>query len=167
VGRVGEWMKQGLKSIPAWFGSKIERILLVISAMTGGLILGQFPQFLAQYLQRLGGHVDEARRVFEQFKIAELGERLTELEKGLNAIQNAPDLWRIREFLANAQWEIVQRAYENYKPGITFTTEAIYYLAAGALAGMILYGIIKWLLVSLFRLFGGKKKAGYVKVGPR
>jgi hypothetical protein len=158
VGHIGEWMKQGLKSIPTWFGNKLERILLVISGISGALVLGQFPQFFAQYMQRLGGHVDEARRIFEQFKIAELGQRLTELEKGLNAIQNAPDFWRLKEFFANAQWDIVQRTLENYKPGITFTPEEIYYLAGGALAGMVLYGIIKWVLVALFHLFGGGKK---------
>jgi hypothetical protein len=166
VGSVGEVMKQGVKKVPAWIGNKIDQILLVIFGMAGGLTLGQFPQFFAQYMQRLGGHVDEARRVFEQYNIAKLGERVAELEKGLHAIENAPDLWRLKEFLANAQWDIVQGTLENYKPGITFTSEEIYYLITGALIGMIVYWIIKGLLVGLFRLFGGgKKKNGYVKVG--
>lgn len=166
MGSVGEVMKQGAKKVPAWIGNKIDQILLVIFGMAGGLTLGQFPQFFAQYMQRLGGHIDEARQIFEQYNIADLGKRVVDLEKGLQAIQNAPDMWRLKEFLANAQWDIVQRTLENYKPGITFTSEEIYYLVAGALIGMISYWIIKGLLVGIFRLFGGGKKQGaYVKVG--
>lgn len=31
-------------------------------ALTGAVLLAQFPQFYAQYIQRLAGHLDEARR---------------------------------------------------------------------------------------------------------
>jgi hypothetical protein len=42
----------------------LERALCVI----GALAFSQLPEFFQQYLQRLGGHLDEARRQLEQFR---------------------------------------------------------------------------------------------------
>jgi hypothetical protein len=39
-------------------------------ALLGALILAQFPQFYGQYLQRLGGHIDELRRTVEVYEQA-------------------------------------------------------------------------------------------------
>ncbi|MGA3006537.1 MAG: DUF2937 family protein [Opitutaceae bacterium] len=36
--------------------------------VTGAVIFSQFPEFIQQYLQRLGGHLDEARRQLAQFE---------------------------------------------------------------------------------------------------
>jgi hypothetical protein len=42
----------------------IDRLVCVCGAVG----LSQMPEFIQQYLQRLGGHVDEARRQVEQYK---------------------------------------------------------------------------------------------------
>lgn len=39
-------------------------------ALLGALLLAQFPQFYGQYLQRLGGHIDELRRTVEGYEQA-------------------------------------------------------------------------------------------------
>ena len=44
--------------------SIMDRVLCVI----GALAFSQAPEFMQQYLQRLGGHLDEARRQLEQFR---------------------------------------------------------------------------------------------------
>ncbi|HPU00810.1 MAG: DUF2937 family protein [Firmicutes bacterium] len=36
-------------------------------ALAGALLLAQFPQFYSQYIQRLGGHLDEARRTVDLY----------------------------------------------------------------------------------------------------
>lgn len=38
-----------------------------IMAVAGAIICAQFPQYYAQYIQRLGGHLDEARRSVSQY----------------------------------------------------------------------------------------------------
>lgn len=43
--------------------SLIDRILVIIGSVT----LVQFPQFYAQYLQRLGGHLEECRRIVSDY----------------------------------------------------------------------------------------------------
>ena len=57
-------MKSG-RGFLTLFDSLIDRILCVL----GAVLFSQGPEFMQQYLQRLGGHLDEARRqltVFQQ-----------------------------------------------------------------------------------------------------
>ena len=42
----------------------LDRILCA----AGAILFSQLPEFIQQYLQRLGGHLDEARRNLEQFR---------------------------------------------------------------------------------------------------
>ncbi len=42
----------------------IDRVLCVV----GAVLCSQLPEFIQQYLQRLGGHIDEARRQLGQFR---------------------------------------------------------------------------------------------------
>ena len=45
-----------------------EKLLDRALCVLGAVIFSQGPEFMQQYLQRLGGHLDEARRQLEQFK---------------------------------------------------------------------------------------------------
>lgn len=58
-------MKSGRSFLTA-FDSLIDRILCVL----GAVLFSQGPEFMQQYLQRLGGHLDEARRQLAQFQTA-------------------------------------------------------------------------------------------------
>jgi hypothetical protein len=51
----------------------LDRALCVI----GAVIFSQVPEFIQQYLQRLGGHLDEARRQLQQFQQAAAQSGLT------------------------------------------------------------------------------------------
>ena len=53
--------------------SLLDRALCVV----GAIAFSQFPEFMQQYLQRLGGHLDEARRQLEQFRHAAAQSGLT------------------------------------------------------------------------------------------
>lgn len=44
----------------------LDRVLCVL----GAVVFSQAPEFMQQYLQRLGGHLDEARRQLRQFQLA-------------------------------------------------------------------------------------------------
>jgi hypothetical protein len=45
-----------------------EKLLDRALCVAGAVVFSQAPEFMQQYLQRLGGHLDEARRHLEQFK---------------------------------------------------------------------------------------------------
>lgn len=53
--------------------SLVDRVFATI----GALIFVQFPQFFSQYMQRLGGHLDEARRAVDEFVKAAAANHLT------------------------------------------------------------------------------------------
>jgi len=55
---------QPLHSFLAKGDGLIDRLLCVV----GAVACSQLPEFIQQYLQRLGGHLDEARRQLEQFQ---------------------------------------------------------------------------------------------------
>jgi hypothetical protein len=47
-----------------WLDGIVDRVL----AVAGAFLFSQAPEFFQQYLQRLGGHLDEARRTLAQFE---------------------------------------------------------------------------------------------------
>ena len=141
-----------------------DRILGVFFSLSAGLLTAQFPQFLAQYLQRLGGHIDEARHIAVEFQLPALSERAATLSAGLDAINKASPFLRLPVFIANGHWEIARKAYENYTPGMTFSVEELCYLAGGALLGLFIYSGIKgvcrviWLVLRRLGRRPGKKR---------
>lgn len=148
------------KRILAGIVRKLDKVLGAVFALCGGLMLAQFPQYLAQYLQRLGGHADEARWAAKAFSLPILTERADSLAAGLRAMTDAPVLCRLPQFLAHARWDIAREALKNFTPGMTFNTEELYFLGAGALLALILYGGVKCLVRGAARLISrlSKKK---------
>lgn len=57
---------RGMKIGSALLGTG-EKLLDRALCVGGAVIFSQAPEFMQQYLQRLGGHLDEARRQLEQF----------------------------------------------------------------------------------------------------
>ena len=53
-----------LRSFLAAFEGLFDRLLCVV----GAALFSQLPEFIQQYLQRLGGHLDEAQRQLDQFR---------------------------------------------------------------------------------------------------
>ena len=45
----------------------VDGIAVAVSGAAGGIGLSQFPQYIAQYVQRLGGHVDEVKSHLGQY----------------------------------------------------------------------------------------------------
>jgi len=57
--------------------SAVEGLLDRALCVLGAVIFSQVPEFMQQYLQRLGGHLDEARRQLQQFQQAAAQSGLT------------------------------------------------------------------------------------------
>ena len=65
----------------------IDRLLCVV----GAVLFSQLPEFIQQYLQRLGGHLDEARRQLEQFREVAAKSGLTLDQLAAKSQANAED----------------------------------------------------------------------------
>lgn len=64
---------QPVRSLLAAGEGYLDRLLCVV----GAVLFSQLPEFIQQYLQRLGGHLDEARHQLEQFRAAAAKSNLT------------------------------------------------------------------------------------------
>lgn len=137
---------------------KVDNTCAAASAVAGGLALGQFPQFLAQYVQRLGGHIDEARDASAMFSVPELAQRANHLTDGLNSINNAGTLEKLVAFVQNAEWEIARRAWDNFTPGMTFDTEGLLYCGVGVLGALAVYELGYGAAKGIGSLIASKKK---------
>ncbi len=138
-------------SIKTYIKNKTDNLGAAISATAGAGILGQFPQYLAQYMQRLGGHIDEANQLalnttkysLNAEAAHKITEHATDLKEGLEAIANSGTLGKIVEFCHHMQPEIAKRTLENYAPGMTFDMQGITYAAVGLITGYLLYETAK------------------------
>lgn len=83
-------------------GGLLDRVFCVV----GALLFSQLPEFIQQYLQRLGGHLDEARRVLGQFRHTAAQSGLT-LDQFIHQTQANPDPAVAK--LATAMTDVVAR----------------------------------------------------------
>lgn len=158
------------------FDSLIDRILCVV----GAILLSQGPEFMQQYLQRLGGHLDEARRqvaiyqhtadqsgvTLEHFvqqtaanadpSVARLGQVVQDSIKRETSLQAAHDA-----LLHAAPWERPMVFLRHVDVSIARATVAVYKPAmpttaeglAYALSGMLLMlAFYHWGLKAVYRL---------------
>jgi len=160
------------------FDSLIDRILCVL----GAILFSQAPEFMQQYLQRLGGHLDEARRqlaVFHQtaaqaglsldqfisqtgsnpdVSVARLGGVMTGAAERVSSLQSAHDA-----LLHSAAWERPFVFLRHLDMAIARATGAVYQPAvpttaeglAYALAGMLVFlALYHFVFKRLIALFG-------------
>jgi len=126
-------------SIKKYLTEKIDKIGAATSSITGGLTLGQFPQFLAQYVQRVGGAVDERRKIAIEETMPQLLERADELEASIEQIQASGTLEKIVSFVRHVDLDIARKTYEAFTPGMTFDSDGMTYIAVGAGLGFLAY----------------------------
>lgn len=111
-----------------------------VCAVLGAIGLSQFPQFFGQYMQRLGGHLNEARRIFEQYQKAAADAGLSleaYVQEHLNATSEVfVSSGRVIEDLVNRYYELEQSylalADSNiYNRWFVFIKEVDWEIAAG------------------------------------
>jgi len=136
--------------VKKYIANKLDNLGAVSFSLLGAGTLGQFPQYLAQYLQRLGGHIDEADSIASKYKSQEIGQHAVELKEGLEVITNASPIGKLWQFVRNVDLDIAQRALENYTPGMTFDAQGLTYCAVGAVIGFVGYEVSKGVGSKLF-----------------
>ncbi len=141
--------------------------------VSGGAVMlvaaSQFPEFSQQYVQRLGGAVDELRTVaadfdksaqgvgmtrdqalasmtgnaFQEARQADMSRsftRLARLEGDLIALQGADAFTRLRHVARFSDKGIAARAMEAYRPAVPVTFDGLVFAVIGFLTG---FGLVK------------------------
>jgi len=134
-----------LRKLKTFLSEKFDKLFTAVFATAGSIIFAQFPQFLTQYLQRLGGHIDEAVLASKKYNLPDLVERADEFKQGMYMLKNASEFFKMPLFIIQSEWMIAKETFNNFTPGMTFDRPGLYYLLAGMIFGLLFYSLIKYL----------------------
>ena len=161
----------------------IARALALGAGLTGAAGVSQFPEYSQQYMQRLGGAVDELSRFMDEFdadaasldlsreaalvdlaKGGEMGaaradtmvktmERHARFSSDLDDMQCLGPFSRAKYAARFTDGELAGRVWENFKPAMPVTFEGAVFASIGFLGGLALFSALIWLLRLPFALF--------------
>ncbi len=149
----------------SWLLRKIDSLAGTAVAATAGLAASQAQAFSAAYLQRLGGHVDEARLTLEKIRagdyagplpvdtqaalVAAAERRLNDLARAYDAVASADPLWRPLALLRDIDKTIAQAAFENFQPALPLDVASLISALVGMALGWLIYDLVtaplRWL----------------------
>ena len=122
----------------------------------GAALLAQGPEFLQQYLQRLGGHLDEARRMVEH--APQLTGRIADLTLARDALANAAAWAKPIAFARHPHVDIAWRTMGDFRSALPLTIEGLSWAPAGVVIGVGIGASILALLGLSGRRMGHKEK---------
>jgi len=141
-----------------WLLRKIDSLIGTAVAATTGLAASQAQAFSAAYLQRLGGHIDEARLTLEKIRASDYAgalsadvqaalvsaaeRRLGDLTRSYDALMAADPLWRPLTLLRDADMTIAQAAFANFQPALPLDSASLISALVGMVLGWLVYGLV-------------------------
>ncbi len=142
-----------------WVGRKFDNLGSAVSGAGGGMGLSQAPAFTQAYLQRLGGHLDEARRSLDLVErgvlVPELTDiereqaargftdRVAELEATYSSIADASPLMQPVLMMRHADADIARRAWEAFTPAVPVDAPSLIWTGVGVLLALLVYELFK------------------------
>jgi hypothetical protein len=131
----------------AWLKSLVDGA----AAAGGAAVFSQMPEFVNQYLQRLGGHRDEAFRFVQILKsqgaevsnaVLALAEaRAASLAQSLDMITQAGELSRPVIFLRYMDLDIARATFDVFRPAVPLTPAGLIYGGIGLILGVALINV--------------------------
>lgn len=147
-----------------WLLGRLDRLIGTILGAIVGLAASQTQAFIQAYLQRLGGHRDEARAAYLKLQAGEFlpgaalqsqeraaqerladafGRRAEELSQAYSAIANAEVFERPFRFVTHFDRAIAEAALTNFTPSLPLDSASLVFALTGMVSGWLLYEIIK------------------------
>lgn len=155
-----------------WVTRKFDNLGSAVCGGAGGMGLSQGPAFTQAYLQRLGGHIDEARRTLALIErgewlerlqpldreqaITQFSARVAELESAYESIASAAPMLQPMVMMRHADGDIAQRAWENFTPAVPLDAASLVYTGIGVVVALLVYELTK----SPALLFRRRRPAG-------
>ncbi len=146
-----------------WVLRKIDMFIGACLAAAASLGASQIEAFIVQYVQRLGGHLDEAVANLERIRTGvryqtmsdvvrrELEQdaemRVAQLQTAFDAITQSNTLLRPLSFFRNAEDAILAGTLRDFVPAIPLDTNAVVYMVTAVILSLIAYEILKLPLV--------------------
>lgn len=142
-----------------WVLRTFDRLIGTVIAALTGLTASQTQAFIAAYLQRLGGHLDEARRSLARLQSGDLlpgtdpasqdrmagafSRRVEELSTAYHAVADADAFRRPFEFARHVDRDIAEAAFAAFTPALPLDTASAVYVLVGIVLGWLCYELIK------------------------
>jgi hypothetical protein len=144
-----------------WAWAKILTLAGAAVAASGAALSAQGPAFAQAYLQRLGGHIDEARRTLDELSggaaarivadgatrerlVGAFAERVGELEASRAAIADAHPLWQPLALALHADDEIARATADVFTPAMPLDLPSLVYAAVGLGIGWMVWEFAQW-----------------------
>lgn len=153
-----------------WLLGTCDRLIGTVFAACTGVAASQMQAFIAAYLQRLGGHLDEARRSLAKMQAGEFlpgadaasqerlvtafARRVDELLTAHNAIASSDIFSRPIAFFAHMDRTIADATLMAFTPALPLDSASIVYALVGMVLGWMLYELVKLPL----RLLTGRRR---------
>lgn len=151
-----------------WAWAKFVAIVGAAVAALFAAASAQGPAFVQAYLQRLGGHIDEARRTVAEIQNGAAGrsvtddgsrERLVEafsvrvadLEASRAAITESHPLWRPVVMATQADPEIARATADAFTPAMPLDPTSLIYAGFGLVLGWAVWELVQWLVKARLR----------------
>lgn len=112
-----------------------------VLAVIGAATFSQAPEFMQQYLQRLGGHLDEASRL--QIQYPALAERVDALRLSHDSLATAGVAVKPALFIRHLQPDVAWNALGTFQPAVPLSVEGLIYAGFGLLAGVGLAALLR------------------------
>jgi hypothetical protein len=132
-----------------------------VAAVIGAALFSQLPEFVQQYLQRLGGHRDEAVRLLLNLRAQGSGEsdallasieaRARALTQALDALWSANNFVRPLVFFRTVDPEIARATLDAFRPAVPLSAESLVYAGLGLVVGILLLHLLATPFAWLFR----------------
>jgi Protein of unknown function (DUF2937) len=152
---MGKWLVGAFRSIADGF-----------AAVIGAALCSQMPEYVQQYMQRLGGHRDEAARHLLTLRTQGVGTadallasaeaRAMALAQALDALGSASDLVRPIVFFRIMDPVIARATLDVFRPAVPLTVEGLVYAGGGLLVALLLLHLVAMPFVWLIR---GRRRA--------
>lgn len=142
-----------------WLLSVFDRLIGTAIGAVAAVSASQTQAFIHAYLQRLGGHLDEARASYLKLRAGEFlpgadalsqqrmaeafSRRVEELSQAYNAIANADAFARPLRFATHMDRSIAQATFTNFTPALPLDSASLIYALVGMVLGLLIYEIVK------------------------
>ena len=143
-----------------WFGKKLDSLAGTIVALISGLTSLQLPAFMHAYVQRLGGHLDEARLGLAAIKTGHAGHiagnaalrdnltmaaqaRVDYLEAAQSAISGAGSFERPFVFFGKLDRDIALATAHDFTPALPLDLPSLVFALVGIVLGFLVWGAVK------------------------